>query len=57
MLKARYSSSFEQGVTQTKATNFQKHVVVSDRLVTEQNPASAISVAEQMVKLLTAVAV
>ncbi|MER3494952.1 MAG: type 1 glutamine amidotransferase domain-containing protein [Mastigocladus sp. ERB_26_2] len=47
----------EQGATHTKAANFQKHVVVSDRLVTGQNPASATGVAEQMVKLLTAVAV
>ncbi|MBD2520708.1 type 1 glutamine amidotransferase domain-containing protein [Nostoc sp. FACHB-973] len=47
----------EQGATHTKAANFQKHVVVSDRLVTGQNPASATGVAEQMVKLLSLVAV
>ncbi|MHC5748621.1 MAG: type 1 glutamine amidotransferase domain-containing protein [Nostoc sp.] len=47
----------EQGATHTKAANFQKHVVVSDRLVTGQNPASATGVAEGIVKLLTPVAV
>ncbi|QLE59029.1 type 1 glutamine amidotransferase domain-containing protein [Nostoc sp. TCL26-01] len=47
----------EQGATHTKVANFQKHVVVSDRLVTGQNPASATGVAEQMVQLLTSVAV
>jgi putative intracellular protease/amidase len=35
-----------------KAANFQKKVVVSDRLVTGQNPASATGVGEAMVKLL-----
>lgn len=47
----------EQGAIHTKAANFQKHIVVSDRLVTGQNPASATGVAEEMVQLLTAVAV
>jgi putative intracellular protease/amidase len=46
------STLIERGATHTKAANFQKHVVVSDRLVTGQNPASATGVAEQMVKLL-----
>jgi putative intracellular protease/amidase len=42
----------ERGATVDKAPNFQEKVVVSDRLVTGQNPASATGVAEQMVKLL-----
>ncbi len=44
----------DRGATHTKAANFQPHVVVSDRLVTGQNPASAAGVGEQMVKLLKA---
>jgi putative intracellular protease/amidase len=42
----------KRGATHTKAPNFQPHVVVSDRLVTGQNPASATGVGEGMVKLL-----
>jgi putative intracellular protease/amidase len=42
----------ERGATYTKAEDFQKHVVVSDRLVTGQNPASAAGVGEEMVKLM-----
>jgi putative intracellular protease/amidase len=42
----------ERGATHTKAPNFQPHVVVSDRLVTGQNPASATGVGEEMIKLL-----
>ncbi|MBF2075507.1 MAG: type 1 glutamine amidotransferase domain-containing protein [Synechococcales cyanobacterium C42_A2020_086] len=42
----------ERGATVAKAPNFQEKVVVSDRLVTGQNPASAAGVAEQMVMLL-----
>lgn len=42
----------ERGAQHTEAPNFQPHVVVSDRLVTGQNPASATGVAEQMTKLL-----
>ncbi len=40
------------GATHTQADNFQAHVVVSDRLVTGQNPASARGVGEQMVALM-----
>lgn len=40
------------GATHTQADNFQKHVEVSDRLVTGQNPASSAGVAEAMVQLL-----
>ncbi len=43
----------ERGATVEKAPNFQAQVVVSDRVVTGQNPASATGVAEQMVALLT----
>lgn len=46
------SSLIERGANHTKAGNFEAYVVVSDRLVTGQNPASATGVAEQMVKLL-----
>lgn len=46
------SALVERGATHTKAPNFQTHVVVSDRLVTGQNPASATGVGEGMVKLL-----
>jgi putative intracellular protease/amidase len=42
----------ERGAMYTKAEDFQKHVVVSDRLVTGQNPASAAGVGEEMVKLM-----
>jgi putative intracellular protease/amidase len=44
----------ERGATHTKADNFQSHVVVSGRLVTGQNPASAGGVGEQMVALMQA---
>ncbi|MBW4525969.1 MAG: type 1 glutamine amidotransferase domain-containing protein [Phormidium tanganyikae FI6-MK23] len=47
------SKLIERGATVEKAANFQVKVVVSDRLVTGQNPASATGVAEAMVKLLT----
>ncbi|MCU0566188.1 MAG: type 1 glutamine amidotransferase domain-containing protein [Oculatellaceae cyanobacterium Prado106] len=48
------STLIERGAVHTKAANFEAHVVVSDRLVTGQNPASAAGVAEQMVNLLSA---
>jgi putative intracellular protease/amidase len=41
-----------RGATVEKAANFKAKVVVCDRLVTGQNPASAMGVAENMVKLL-----
>lgn len=47
------STLIDRGATVEKAANFQEKVVVSDRLVTGQNPASAIGVAQAMVKLLT----
>lgn len=47
------SELIKRGATVEKAANFQEKVVVSDRLVTGQNPASATGVAEAMVKLLT----
>lgn len=40
------------GATHTQADNFQSHVVVSDRLITGQNPASAMPVAEAIVQAL-----
>lgn len=46
------SKLIERGAKHTEAPNFQAHVVVSDRLVTGQNPASATGVAQQMVGLL-----
>jgi putative intracellular protease/amidase len=46
------STLTERGASHTKAANFQAHVVVSERLVTGQNPASAAGVAQQMVNLL-----
>ncbi|MHC5748620.1 MAG: type 1 glutamine amidotransferase domain-containing protein [Nostoc sp.] len=46
------SKLIERGAKHTEARNFQAHVVVSDRLVTGQNPASAIGVAEDIVQLL-----
>jgi putative intracellular protease/amidase len=46
------SKLIARGATFSKTNNFQKHVVVSERLVTGQNPASAMGVAEQMVSLL-----
>ena len=42
----------ELGAKHTQADNFQSHVVVSDRLVTGQNPASAAGVGEAIVKLV-----
>jgi putative intracellular protease/amidase len=42
----------ERGATVEKAPNFEAKTVVSDRLVTGQNPASAAGVAEAMVALL-----
>nr|KAG5696018.1 hypothetical protein BaRGS_013924 [Batillaria attramentaria] len=42
------------GANYTAAPNFQPHVVVSGRLVTGQNPASATGTAESVVKLLSA---
>jgi putative intracellular protease/amidase len=46
------SKLIERGAKHTEAANFQPHVVVSDRLVTGQNPASATGVAQQIVSLL-----
>jgi putative intracellular protease/amidase len=46
------SKLIERKAEITKAPNFQAHVVVSDRLVTGQNPASAAGVGERIVKLL-----
>ena len=43
----------ERGAKHEKADNFQKKVVVSERLVTGQNPASAAGVAEAVVALLS----
>jgi putative intracellular protease/amidase len=42
----------ERGARHHAAPNFAAKVVVSDRLVTGQNPASAKGVGEAMVKLL-----
>lgn len=42
----------ERGAQITKGANFQAHTVVSERLVTGQNPASATGVAEQIVAVL-----
>ena len=46
------SKLIDRGAIHTKADNFQSHVVVSDRLVTGQNPASARGVGVEMVKLM-----
>jgi putative intracellular protease/amidase len=46
------SKLIDRGATVEKTENFQEKVVVSDRLVTGQNPASATAVAEAIVKLL-----
>lgn len=46
------SKLIERGAVFTKAPNFQANVVVSDRLVTGQNPASAAGVGERMVELI-----
>lgn len=40
------------GAVIKKAPNFESQVVVSQRLVTRQNPASAAGVAQEMVNLL-----
>ena len=42
----------ERGAIVSKAKNFQAHVVVSKRLVTGQNPASASGVGEKILKLI-----
>jgi putative intracellular protease/amidase len=42
----------ERGATISKAPNFQAHIAVSERLITGQNPASAIGVAEAVVRVL-----
>jgi len=46
------STLVDRGAKHTKSPNFQPHVVVSNRLVTGQNPASAAGVAERVVDLL-----
>ncbi|CAH0319749.1 hypothetical protein SRABI128_04827 [Microbacterium sp. Bi128] len=45
----------EQGATHVSADVFEEKVVVDDRLVTGQNPASAAGVAKEMEKLFAAV--
>jgi putative intracellular protease/amidase len=45
----------EQGATHVQADVFEEKVVVDDRLVTGQNPASAAGVAKEMEKLLAQV--
>jgi putative intracellular protease/amidase len=45
----------EQGATHVFADVFEEKVVVDDRLVTGQNPASAAGVAKEMEKLFAAV--
>lgn len=47
------SKLIERGARFTKAPDFRQHVVVSERLVTGQNPASAAAVAEALVRVLT----
>jgi putative intracellular protease/amidase len=42
----------ERGAQITKAPNFQAHTAVSERLVTGQNPASAMPVARQVLAVL-----
>lgn len=44
----------EKGAKHYPAPDFQKKVIVSDRVVTGQNPASASAVGEEIVKLLNA---
>jgi putative intracellular protease/amidase len=46
------SQLHERGATISKVANFEAHAVVSERLVTGQNPASATPVAEQVVAVL-----
>lgn len=48
------SKLVERGAKHTKADNFQAHVEVDDRLVTGQNPASAVGVGEALVRVLNA---
>ena len=43
----------ERGARFVEATNFKPMVAISERLVTGQNPASAIGVAEAVVRLLS----
>ncbi len=43
----------EEGGMISKASPFQRHVVVSDRLVTGQNPASSTAVGEEIRKLIS----
>ena len=43
----------ERGARHRGAPNFEPQVIVSERLVTGQNPASATGVAQEMVKLLS----
>jgi putative intracellular protease/amidase len=45
----------ERGARHTGADNFNPHVVVSDRLVTGQNPASAVGVAKAIVDVTASV--
>jgi hypothetical protein len=45
----------EQGATHVPAENFTENVVVDERLVAGQNPASAARVAKEMEKLLAEV--
>lgn len=45
----------EQGATHVPAENFTENVIVAERLVTGQNPASAAGVAKEMEKLLAEV--
>jgi putative intracellular protease/amidase len=42
----------ERGGIHSKAENFVKHVVISGKLVTGQNPASAYAVGEEILKLI-----
>lgn len=51
-IRKRWCRWKERGATVEKAPNFKAKVVVSDRLVTEQNPAAAAGVAEAIVALL-----
>ena len=50
------SKLIDRGAEFTKAPNFEAHTVVSDRLVTGQNPASAAGVGERMVELIESLA-
>lgn len=43
----------DEGACHRKVDNFQKNVVVCERLITGQNPASARPVAEEMLKMLS----